>query len=146
LITDDEGRLLLVRRAYPPFDWVLPGGNAEDGESPTDTVMREVREELGVELDCECLAGVYYEPDHVAGEFLHFVFRCRMRARPLAMDPREVATYEYFAPHALPEEIDSSTRMRILDAIAAGSTPLPMTLPARVRQVAKRSHNAPPVD
>jgi 8-oxo-dGTP diphosphatase len=47
VIVDDEGNVLLLRRAYPPGDWVLPGGNREVGESPVETAVREVAEETG---------------------------------------------------------------------------------------------------
>jgi ADP-ribose pyrophosphatase YjhB (NUDIX family) len=45
-IFDDEDRLLLVRRAGDGT-WALPGGIGEVGESLADTVVREIREELG---------------------------------------------------------------------------------------------------
>ena len=51
VITDPAGRVLLLRRAYPPFDWVLPGGNAEAGESSVETALREVREETGLPIE-----------------------------------------------------------------------------------------------
>jgi ADP-ribose pyrophosphatase YjhB (NUDIX family) len=46
----DRGRVLLGRRAHPPYAgmWDLPGGFLESGESPERGVAREVREELGV--------------------------------------------------------------------------------------------------
>ena len=74
VISDQTGRVLLMRRAYPPFDWVLPGGNAEAGESPVETAIREVREEMGLEVALDHMTGVYYQTDHRAGEFIHFVF------------------------------------------------------------------------
>jgi 8-oxo-dGTP diphosphatase len=48
-----DGRLLLVLCTPPderPF-WVLPGGGREEGESDAEAVAREVREELGVEVE-----------------------------------------------------------------------------------------------
>ena len=46
LMTPD-GHVLLVRRAYPPNDWVMPGCNAEAEESPITTMQREVLMEVG---------------------------------------------------------------------------------------------------
>ena len=45
-----RGRVLLGRRARPPYDgtWDLPGGFLESGETPEQGLVREVREELGV--------------------------------------------------------------------------------------------------
>ena len=43
-------RILLTRRAYPPFagTWDLPGGFLEPGERPEQALRRELREELGI--------------------------------------------------------------------------------------------------
>ncbi|MDL5157372.1 (deoxy)nucleoside triphosphate pyrophosphohydrolase [Actinomycetospora termitidis] len=44
-----DGRLLVAQRAEPPDmrgRWELPGGSVEDGESETDALARELREEL----------------------------------------------------------------------------------------------------
>ncbi|MFE0106402.1 (deoxy)nucleoside triphosphate pyrophosphohydrolase [Streptomyces sp. NPDC059009] len=50
----DDGRLLAARRSAPPElagGWELPGGKVEPGESCEDALVRELREELGVEAE-----------------------------------------------------------------------------------------------
>lgn len=43
--------LLLTRASKPPYDWVLPKGHIEAGETPERTAAREVLEETGVHAD-----------------------------------------------------------------------------------------------
>lgn len=47
-----EGRALLIRRGKPPLygRWVVPGGTLELGETLEEAVVREVREETGLEI------------------------------------------------------------------------------------------------
>ncbi|GAA2480726.1 (deoxy)nucleoside triphosphate pyrophosphohydrolase [Streptomyces gobitricini] len=50
----DEGRLLAARRSAPPElagRWELPGGKLEPGETAEQALVRELREELGVEAE-----------------------------------------------------------------------------------------------
>jgi 8-oxo-dGTP diphosphatase len=50
----DGGRLLAARRSAPPElagRWELPGGKVEAGETPEAALVRELREELGVEVE-----------------------------------------------------------------------------------------------
>ena len=55
----DDERLLLVRRGRPPAagSWSVPGGRIERGETAGEAVVREVREETGLEALCGPLLG-----------------------------------------------------------------------------------------
>ncbi|MFH1896270.1 MAG: NUDIX domain-containing protein [bacterium] len=62
IITDNEGRVLLCHRR--DYDlWNLPGGAVEAGESPWDALVREIKEETGLEAEPVHLTGVYSKPD-----------------------------------------------------------------------------------
>jgi len=66
-VFDDRQRVLTMQR--PGGAWCLPGGNADPGESPAETVVREVREETGLDVEpvelvdaYELPAGTEYDP------------------------------------------------------------------------------------
>ncbi len=63
LIHDGRGRVLLVKRRFEPNKgrWSLPGGLLETGETLLEAGKREVREELGVEMEIEGLFQVSEE-------------------------------------------------------------------------------------
>lgn len=50
LLFDDRDRVLLVDPTYKP-GWEFPGGVVETGEAPARAGVREVAEEIGIELD-----------------------------------------------------------------------------------------------
>jgi 8-oxo-dGTP diphosphatase len=58
-LIDVDGRVLLAQR--PPGKtlaglWEFPGGKVEPGETPEETLIRELREEIGIETKTACLA------------------------------------------------------------------------------------------
>ena len=58
-LVDSDGRVLLARRPEgKPMTglWEFPGGKVEADETPERTVVREAREELGVDVEHSCLA------------------------------------------------------------------------------------------
>lgn len=72
---DRLGRILLVKPTYKE-EWELPGGAAEEGESPLCTCQREIKEELGLDVVPERLVAIDYRepiPDR-RGSALRFVF------------------------------------------------------------------------
>jgi 8-oxo-dGTP diphosphatase len=77
LIQDENGRVLLIKRAVKPFKgvWCLPGGKVEEGERVEAALEREIIEELGVRIGIRELAGVYSEPDRdPRGHFVSVVY------------------------------------------------------------------------
>lgn len=119
VIVDGSAQVLLVRHTYGRRNWEIPGGLSEAGESAEETARREVREELGVDIEIESLTGVYWEPGwrHIGGH--HFVFRAHLTdgAQPRAADPKEIADLGWFSAEALPRPISDFTTQRIRDAL-----------------------------
>jgi ADP-ribose pyrophosphatase YjhB (NUDIX family) len=65
VVVDEAGRILLLKRTDNEY-WSIPGGGMEPGESIAETIVREVREETGIEARVEKLLGVYSNPRHVS--------------------------------------------------------------------------------
>jgi 8-oxo-dGTP diphosphatase len=80
-LVDIDGRVLIARR--PPGKsmaglWEFPGGKVDDGETPEMALIRELREELGIDTKESCLAPLTfashgYESFHL----LMPLFACR---------------------------------------------------------------------
>jgi ADP-ribose pyrophosphatase YjhB (NUDIX family) len=80
----DVGRVLLVRRGTEPLrgQWSLPGGLLELGESLTNGVVREVREETGLIVEpvelIELLDRIYREGERVRYHYVIADYLCRV--------------------------------------------------------------------
>lgn len=64
VIKDDKGRLLLIKRGHEPAAglWSLPGGRIEPGETDTEALVREMREETGLTVEPGQLLGRVQRP------------------------------------------------------------------------------------
>lgn len=58
VIKDEQDRVLLLHRNTPTLrQWEIPGGKLDPGEDERTTAMRELREEVGIEVNLERLLG-----------------------------------------------------------------------------------------
>lgn len=64
VVTNDDGDILLIHKTDNDL-WALPGGGHDIGESIADTVVREVKEETGVDVEVTGIVGLYTDPRHV---------------------------------------------------------------------------------
>jgi 8-oxo-dGTP diphosphatase len=64
VIRDAADRILLVKRGHEPGRglWSVPGGRIEPGETDEQALIREVREETGLEVQCGPLLGAVERP------------------------------------------------------------------------------------
>ncbi|CAN5610184.1 MAG: NUDIX hydrolase [Chloroflexi bacterium] len=73
-LTDELGRILVVRTTYLGPGWMLPGGRIERGETPHDGAARETQEETGLAVIVERLVLV----DARRGRDVSFVYAGRV--------------------------------------------------------------------
>ncbi|MGW2188564.1 NUDIX hydrolase [Streptomyces sp. NPDC001719] len=119
VVLDDAGRLLVIHKTDNDL-WALPGGGHDIGESIADTVIREVREETGIEVEIQRITGVYTDPQHVMayddGEVRQQFTVC-FRARPTGGELRtssESKEVRWVSPSELDDlDIHPSMRLRI---------------------------------
>lgn len=95
-IAVDEDDILLVRRGrgVAAGFWSVPGGRVEEGETLAEAVVRELREETGIEGVCGELVGV----EEVLADGFHFVIldyavSVLERAEPVAGDDASDAAW-----------------------------------------------------
>lgn len=107
-IRDDEGRVLLARRAGDPGAglWDLIGGFVDEGEEPVHALRREVKEETALEIEVGRFFGGY--PDHYGDDgiyTLNLYWDARVAGGRLELD-EELAEVAWFDLGDLPEPGD----------------------------------------
>ncbi|MGH2490622.1 MAG: NUDIX hydrolase [Candidatus Limnocylindria bacterium] len=118
VIFDEHDRVLLCHRRDLDA-WNLPGGGVEQGETPWDAAVREVREEVGLDTEIVRLTGLYWKPD---SDELVFNFECRVTGgSPTSSD--EADAVDYFALDALPPNTAPKQSERIADALSRTAIP-----------------------
>jgi len=95
-LVDTDGRVLLAQRpAGKPMAglWEFPGGKVEGGERPEQTLIRELKEELGILVNEACLAPLTFA-SHAYPDFhlLMPLFVCRRwEGTPMALEGQQLA-------------------------------------------------------
>lgn len=117
IIVDEENRVLLCHRC--DYDlWNLPGGGVEKGESPWAALIREVREETGLETNPVRLAGVYSKPDK---DEIVLSFACQIVGGRIKLTD-EADKIEYFKLEDIPKNTSPKQVERIKDYFSGDKT------------------------
>lgn len=119
LVTDEEGRVLLIEHTYT-HGWYMPGGGVERGETAEEALARELVEEAGVEIVGRPRL-VSMHANHVRFRGDHVLLYRVDQWRPCPATSRgEIHDLGWFAPDALPKGVTPSTRLRIVEALNSG--------------------------
>lgn len=129
IVQDGQGRVLLIHKTDNDL-WALPGGGHEIGESIAETVVREVKEETGYDVEVTGITGTYTNPSHVMayedGE-VRQQFSIAFTARLLGGEPRtsgESKRVEWVDPgEAASLPMHPSMRLRLEHGLRRGVSP-----------------------
>lgn len=100
VIFNSEGHVLLVEHVFHPRrPWGLPGGWTHWNEAPSDTVIRELREEL--EIEPEIVAVLVVERRQ--RNHLDIAYLCELNNGAIGKLSPELLNYGWFDPRSLPK-------------------------------------------
>ncbi|MEV6978672.1 NUDIX domain-containing protein [Kitasatospora sp. NPDC093806] len=121
VVLDDDGRVLLVRRA-DDGSWTPPGGILDPGEQPADGAVRECLEESGVVAVPERLITVTVSPEITypngdRTQYLELIFRCRPVGGEVRIDEDETLEVGWYPLDDLPP-LDEKELSWIRQAVA----------------------------
>ncbi len=112
IIFDEQKRILLVHRR--DYDlWNLPGGTLEDFESPASAVIREIKEETGLDVEISKLLGIYNKENK---NDMAFSFLCKVVGGEITLND-EADKIEYFEIDKLPTNTVPKQVERIKDTL-----------------------------
>lgn len=130
IVQDDEGRVLMIHKTDNDR-WALPGGGHEPGEFIAETVVREVKEETGYDVEVDTITGTYTNPNHrmkyddgeVRQQF-SIAFLARLVGGEAATSS-ESDQVEWLTPEEIEElDLHPSMRLRLAHALSNAGRPV----------------------
>jgi 8-oxo-dGTP diphosphatase len=115
VFTNPEGKILLLKATYGDKRWGLPGGGFDPGETVHETLIRECKEELGVDIEIFYMSGMYF---HEAYQSHTCIFKCEMKNNSSIQLSSEHSEFKYFAL----EELGEVQRIRVTDCLQFDGT------------------------
>lgn len=103
-VFNEKGHVLCARHAGSAL-WAPPGGAVEPDETPSEALLRELAEELGVQATVEGLIGVYGGPNwritYPHGDAVSYVttvYACVLHSTTFTLDTQEITATRYLSP------------------------------------------------
>jgi ADP-ribose pyrophosphatase YjhB (NUDIX family) len=126
IVVDGHNRILLQRRADSGH-WAPPGGGMDIGETFANCIIRETKEETGLDVTIDRIVGIYSDPEHVFayddGEVrqqFNICCACTLVGGTIEVSSESTAV-EFIALDALDDlYLHETVRLRIRDYLAGG--------------------------
>lgn len=110
VITNSEGKVLLLKQTYSDKRWGLPGGGVEPGETIHQAIIRECKEELGIDIIVKAFTGLYY---HKSFNSQVGIFNCELPKEAAIKLSSEHSEYKWEDT----AELSEVQRLRVEDSI-----------------------------
>jgi 8-oxo-dGTP diphosphatase len=123
IIPSAQNEILLIKRITPPFIgyWALPGGRAEPDENVEQTVIREVKEETGLDVTIVRKVGEYHELGTQGGQEYDYYPACflvKQVGGELKRQESEIAEAKFFGLEEVPEVLAFEHAQMVKDYVA----------------------------
>jgi 8-oxo-dGTP diphosphatase len=122
-----QDRILLIKRDTVPFKgyWALPGGRAEPGETVEQTIVREVKEETGLDVVVVRKIGEYHEQGTQEGveyDYYPACFLVKVVEGEIRRQPSEIQEIKLFKISEVPENLAFVHNQMVNDFLASRNT------------------------
>jgi 8-oxo-dGTP diphosphatase len=127
IITYPPNQILLIKRSTPPFVgyWALPGGRLDPGETVEQTIMREVKEETGLDVTVVKKLGEYHEQGVQGGfeyDYYPACFLVKVVGGEIKRQESEIEEIKFFNLNAVPAELAFEHAQMIKDYLTMKKT------------------------
>lgn len=111
-----NNQILLLKRACPPLKdyWCLPGGVIDYDEKPEISIVREIKEEINLDIKIEKLIGAYLIDNDPRGNGLDLIYSTTIYNGSFRLSI-EHSAFEFFSFNNLPSPIAYKHREAIID-------------------------------
>lgn len=123
LIFNENDKLLILKPSYKDH-WSIPGGVIDENESPRSACVREIKEEIGLDINDLKLIGVdYTSPETEKGDSLQFIFFGGVlepeQIAKIRLAPDEISEYQFLSLEKALPLVSEKLRNRIPKCLEA---------------------------